>query len=70
MLVLSRKSRQSVFVGGSRGFERLLKVTVLDIGINKVSLGFEVDTEGPTHYLESSNLSMRRAELSANDRCP
>ena len=31
MLVLSRKNRESVVVGGSDGFDRLLKVTVLDI---------------------------------------
>ena len=31
MLVLSRKSRESVVVGGSDGFHRLLKVTVLGI---------------------------------------
>ena len=31
MLVLSRKSRESVVVGGSDGFHRLMKVTVLGI---------------------------------------
>ena len=31
MLVLSRKHQESVVVGGSDGFHRLLKVTVLDI---------------------------------------
>ena len=31
MLVLSRKSRESVVVGGADGFHRLLKVTVLGI---------------------------------------
>ena len=29
MLVLSRKNQESVVVGGSGGFERVLKVTVL-----------------------------------------
>ena len=32
MLVLSRKNRESVVVGGSEGFDRPLKVTVLDMG--------------------------------------
>ena len=30
MLVLSRKNRESVVVGGDDGFHRLLKVTVLE----------------------------------------
>jgi sRNA-binding carbon storage regulator CsrA len=40
MLVLSRKSQESVVVGGSDGFERMLKVTVLEISHGKVRLGF------------------------------
>jgi sRNA-binding carbon storage regulator CsrA len=31
MLILSRKSQESVVVGGSEGFERLLKVTVHEL---------------------------------------
>jgi carbon storage regulator len=52
MLVLSRKNRQSVVVGGSGGFERLLKVTVLEIRGGKVKLGFEVDAGVPVHRSE------------------
>jgi carbon storage regulator CsrA len=52
MLVLSRKSQESVVVGGSDGFERLLKVTVLEIGRGKVRLGFEVEKEVPVHRWE------------------
>lgn len=52
MLVLSRKTQQSVVVGGARGFERLLKVKVLEISGDKVKLGFEVDPEIPVHRLE------------------
>jgi carbon storage regulator len=52
MLVLSRKSTQSVVVGGSRGFERMLKVTVLEIKGSTVRLGFEVDPKVPVHRLE------------------
>ena len=43
MLVLSRKSQESVVVGGADGFHRLLKVTVLGIRGANVKLGFEVD---------------------------
>jgi carbon storage regulator CsrA len=39
-------------VGGSNGFERLLKVTVLDIQGAKVRLGFEVDADVPVHRHE------------------
>jgi carbon storage regulator CsrA len=52
MLVLSRKNRESVVVGGSDGFHRLLKVTVLDIRGGRVRLGFEVDPGVPVHRLE------------------
>jgi len=52
MLVLSRRSTESVMVGGSDGFERLLKVTVLDIRGGTVRLGFEVDAGVPVHRLE------------------
>ena len=52
MLVLSRKSRQSVMIGGTDGFHRLLKVTVLEINGAKVKLGFEVDADVPVHRTE------------------
>ena len=52
MLVLSRKNRESVVVGGADGFHRLLKVTVLDIHGANVKLGFEVDAGVPVHRLE------------------
>ena len=47
MLVLSRKSQESVVVGGAKGFDRVLKVTVLAIQGGKVSLGFDIDTSIP-----------------------
>ena len=52
MLVLSRKSRESVVVGGSDGLHRLLKVTVLDVQGGRVKLGFEVDEDVPVHRWE------------------
>ena len=52
MLVLTRKSQEAVVVGGSGGFERLLKVTVLDIKGGKVKLGFEADATVPVHRWE------------------
>ena len=52
MLVLSRKSQESVVVGGTDGFEPLLKVTVLEIKGGSVRLGFEGAAEVPVHRLE------------------
>ncbi len=52
MLVLSRKIREAVMVGGSDGFEHLLKVTVVEIRGGQVRLGFEVDAKVPVHRLE------------------
>ncbi len=52
MLVLSRKSLESVVVGGANGFPHQLKVTVLGIHGAKVKLGFEIDPEVPVHRSE------------------
>jgi carbon storage regulator CsrA len=52
MLVLSRKMQEAVVVGGCDGFERLLKITVLEIEGGRVRLGFEVDKEVPVHRWE------------------
>ena len=52
MLVLSRKTQESVVVGGTGGFERLLKVKVLGIKGDRVRLGFDVDADIPIHRLE------------------
>jgi carbon storage regulator CsrA len=52
MLVLTRKSRESVVIGGTDGFHRLLKVTVLEIAGAKVRLGFDVDADIPVHRSE------------------
>jgi carbon storage regulator len=43
MLVLSRKSRESIGVGGPGTLEPSLKVTVLEIKDDRVRLGFEAD---------------------------
>ena len=52
MLVLSRKKRESVVVGGANGFERMLKVTVLELSAGRVRLGFEVSEDFPVHRSE------------------
>jgi carbon storage regulator CsrA len=52
VLVLSRKNHETVVIGGSVGFERLLKVTVVKISGDRVTLGFEADADIPIHRLE------------------
>ena len=52
MLVLLRKDRESVVIGGSDGVHRLLKVTVLGIQGANVKLGFEVDPGVPVRRSE------------------
>lgn len=53
MLVLSRRSWESVVVGDPRGrVEQMLKVTVLEIGWGKVRLGFEVAGDVPVNRWE------------------
>jgi carbon storage regulator CsrA len=52
MLVLSRRSLESVVVGGSGNAEPMLKVTVLQINGASVRLGFEANKEVPVHRWE------------------
>jgi len=51
-LILSRQQDESVVVGSSNGFERMLKVTVLEIKGGSVRLGFEVNRDFPVHRWE------------------
>ena len=52
MLVLTRKKTEAVVVGGIEAPETLLKVTVLEISLGKVKLGFEVNASVPVHRWE------------------
>ncbi len=52
MLVLTRKAQETVVVGGMKGFERVVKVTVLQILNGKVRLGFEADADVPVNRQE------------------
>ena len=52
MLVLSRRPEEAVVIGGSAAFERVLKVTVLEIKGSQVRLGFDVDADIPVHRWE------------------
>jgi carbon storage regulator CsrA len=52
MLVLTRKSREAVVVGGPCRPEQMFKITVLGIVGGKVRLGFEVADGVPVHRWE------------------
>jgi carbon storage regulator CsrA len=52
MLILSRKSQESVVVGGPARLEQMLKVTALEIVGSRVRLGFEVADDVPLHRWE------------------
>ena len=52
MLVLSRRSKESVVVGGPGPFEQLLEVTVIEIKNDRVRLGYEADAGIPVHRWE------------------
>jgi len=52
MLVLSRRCKEAVVVGGPDGIEQMLKVTVLGMSHGRVRLGFEIRHEFPVHRWE------------------
>jgi carbon storage regulator CsrA len=72
MLILSRKSCQSVVVGDPAGrLEQMLKVTVLEIGKGTVRLGFEISGDVPVHrweVMQRIRSSIRSADQASTDR--
>jgi carbon storage regulator CsrA len=70
MLVLSRKNHQSVMVGGGGGFDRLLKITVLEVAGSKVKLGFQADPGVPVHRLEIWERMCASGEMDRPDAEP
>ena len=60
MLVLARKSQEAVVIGGSNGYEQVLKVTVLEVRGGTVKLGFEAGAEVPIHRAEVWSASALR----------
>jgi carbon storage regulator CsrA len=72
-MVISRKSNESVMVGGNDRCERLIKVTVLEIDGESVQLGFEVDPGVPVHRFEvweRYHNGVRRAMLLEGETAP
>jgi carbon storage regulator CsrA len=52
VLVLTRKSSETVVIDGSAAPGKPLKVTVLKIRGRRVTLGFEADSKVPIYRLE------------------
>ena len=52
MLVLSRKSDQSIVVGGFNAFERTIKITILGVKNGRVEIGIEADADVPVNRFE------------------
>ena len=52
MLVLTRKSRESIVIGRAEDLEVVLEITILEIEGGRVRLGFEADTRMPIHRRE------------------
>jgi len=52
MLVLTRRSNESVVVGGTKRLDRFLTVTVIDVCNGRVRLGFEAADDVAVHRSE------------------
>ena len=63
MLIVTRQSSQSVVVGTFDGFERVLKVTVLDVRGSKVRLAFEILSDDSLSNAEVWEQLPEEAEL-------
>jgi carbon storage regulator CsrA len=70
MLVLSRRSQESVVMGGGGALARVLKVTVLGVSGGRVTLGFDVDGDIPVHRLEIWERMREAGELRSLDLKP
>ncbi len=52
MLILTRRYREAVVIGGFDGFDRVLKITIFRIRGGRVQLGFEADGDIPIRRFE------------------
>lgn len=63
MMVLSRKRQQSVVIECTSGFERLIRVSVLAVDGEKVTLGFDVEDDGPVPHSDVTEQRHSTAQL-------
>ena len=52
MLVVSRKNNEAIVVGGLERFERMIKITVVEITRRRVRLAFEAAADVPVNRFE------------------
>ena len=67
MLVLSRKSDQSIVVGGFDAFERTIKITILGVKNGRVEIGIEADADVPVNRFEVWEQIRAEAKKSIHD---
>ena len=67
MLVLSRKSDQSIVVGGFDAFERTIKITILGVKNGRVEIGIEADANVPVNRFEVWEQIRDEAKKSIHD---
>lgn len=68
MLVLARKSQESVVVGAADNLQEVVRVTVIEVRGGTVKLGFQAGDEVPIHRAEV--WERIRAESQAPDPKP
>jgi carbon storage regulator CsrA len=52
MLVLSRRNKEAVVIGGLERFKRMIKITVVQITSRRVRLAFEAAADVPVNGFE------------------
>ena len=67
MLILSRKSDQSIVVGGFDACERTIKITILGVKNGRVEIGIEADADVPVNRLEVWEQIRDEAKKSIHD---
>ena len=70
MLILSRKSKESVVIGAADDMQELVRVTVLEVRGGTVKLGFAANDDVAVYREEVWERSLRRKSGSESDsRC-
>ncbi|HVA46002.1 MAG TPA: carbon storage regulator [Pirellulales bacterium] len=66
MLVLSRKSQESVVVASSDGHSCLVKVTIIAVRGDRVRIGFEAPLDVPVHRWEVWQRMVEQQDLASD----
>ena len=66
MLVLSRKTQESVVVAGADGYSCFVKLTIVEIRGERARLGFEAKRDVPVHRWEVWQRIAEQTDLASN----